>query len=179
MSHKSFEVTIEFNNELSTIGQSEEDFASEFELDDLITVFYIITNELSNNNVSFGLKVEGRAYPALTAEFSIFLECLSGVVDFVNETDISKHTFDFYEQGINYLFRFEKINDQEYRLAFEDLNSSSEIVMVRGTLLDLNLVLYTFYSRFIFLVDKLCTAIRQNELYVEWKDNLDKKFGIH
>lgn len=153
----------EYDEELQTI-------ASVF--DDLSRVFY-------ENGLHFILQVNGTIYPTWDYELSIFLESLMKVVAFANRKDVNECEVEFYEQGINYLFDFEKVNDKSYRLDFIDKRGTSKTFHSESFLLELNLDLFTFCSQVIFLTDKVCPSISNSDMFGEWKTAISKEFGLN
>ncbi|SDH43341.1 hypothetical protein [Chitinophaga filiformis] len=178
MSNKGLEILIEPQWALQGTKYSEAEFESDFDLDSVSAVFYVMSNVLYGNGVCFELRISGREYKTLSAELVIFLEELLGLIEFTNRNEVSKHSLDFYEQGANYSLKFEKANDGLYVLEFIDRSNPSELVKSEGLLLDLNFLLYTFYCRFIFLANKFCPEMSQNELYLEWKINVSRMFKM-
>jgi len=178
MSNKGIEILIEPQGALQGIKYSEAEFESDFYLDSVSAVFYVMSNVLYGNDVCFVLRINGIEYKTLSAELVIFLEELLGLIEFANGNKSPKYSLDFYEQGANYSLKFEKTNDELYILEFIDRSNPSEIVRSEGTLLDLNFLLYTFYCRFIFLANKFCSEMSKNELYLEWKINTYRMFKM-
>lgn len=175
---KGFEILIAPKVALQGIKYSEREFESDFDLDSVSAVFYVMASVLYSNDVCFELRINDREYNTLSAELVIFLEELLGLIEFINKIEVPRYSLDFYEQGANYSAEFEKANDGLYVLEFIDRSNPSEVVKSEGTLLDLNLLLYTFYSRFVFLVNKFCPEMSKNELYLEWKMNASRIFKM-
>lgn len=156
------EYKFEYDNELQTV-------ASIF--DDLCVVFY-------ENGIHFILQVNDTIYPTWDFELSIFLESFIDLVAFANRKDLNKCEVEFYEQGLNYWLGFEKADEKSYKLNFIDKRGTPNTYHLEGSLLELNLDLFTFYSQVVFLIDKFCTSINNREMFIEWKAVVSRQFGL-
>lgn len=172
MSDKIFEFFIE--SKPDSYGIAVEEIEFDFILDSVVGVFNIITSILYANDIRFVLKINGKNYPTFDTEFAIFLECFSGVLDFSYGSNLQVYNFDFYEQGINYSFKFRKLDAIYYVLKFND-GKNPEIQIVRGRFHELRFLSQRFFDDFIFLSNKYCTNITNNELFVDWKAEMSSK----
>jgi hypothetical protein len=141
------------------------------ELDNMISVFSDLTRAFSDRGIIFILSINNVVYQTMEVEFSIFLESFCELVAFIQDQSINRYELDFYEQGINYTLMFEKVSNEYYSLQFTDRNIPGFVpVCMEGSLLGLQLMLLTFYTRFTFLANKVCPAISKTKLYTEWRD---------
>jgi hypothetical protein len=179
MTNKGWEFLIESPESLQELKYNEGIYLEDVSLDHWMSAFNVVTNVLEDNGISYVLKVNGTVYMTYNAEFSIFMEYVADLADFANRSDLTTYKFDFYEQGINYSFELIKAGNNQYTLVFTNLlKETFEPVTVKGCLFNLNLDLYTFFTRFVFLTGRLCPIVSKNEIYIEWKADTLSKFRL-
>lgn len=144
------------------------------ELDNLTSVVWDLSDALYARGVVFELAVGGRDYIVLGAELSIFLEQFEALLNFTLNPHVDSCTLDFFEQGARYLFSFEKKDRDCYEVTGMNKDAPDGVAATTtGSLLDLQLVLVTFYWRVDFLTRKLCPSIAEGEIYLEWQRSIE------
>lgn len=147
------------------------------EYDTITSVFHDLSYAFFDRGIHFVLKLNEKICPTTKWELSLFLDSFLDLVRFANDKDTNTYNLEFYEQTARYTFTFEKEEGLSYNLVFVDKDiPDSGSIQGQGTLLDLNLSLFTFYSRLIFLAEKICPSIGSNSFFVEWTNLVDKEF---
>lgn len=150
-----------------------------FDVDNIVGLFYVITNVLYNNGITLYMEVDSKHFPTQATELSILLERFNSLVAFANDQGIQTCQFQFFEQGYEYELNFNKINDSRYSLEFIDKVPPSTILNVEGELLNLNLMFFMLYSKVTFLVGNLCPRMSTSSVYIEWKAEINELFGVN
>lgn len=148
-------------------------------LESITSLFHDLTISFYERRIFFTLKIDNAVCLTDPTEFSILLEQFVGLVDFATNAEVKNYNLNFFEQGARYLLSFEKNDDDVYNLKFRDKQISDfEVIKYHGALLDLNLTLFTFYNRLVFLTAKICPAIGKHKMYVDWRSRIDPMFQL-
>lgn len=178
MRENNFTVLLEIENEIGRNIIGDPNYQYDDELDMLMSVFSDLSHFFYDNKIRFILNINNVIYSTWDCEFSLFLESMLELVVFSNKKDVLTCQFEIFEQGVHYIFLFDKINDM-YKLKFNDIENSSETVSSEGFLLELNFMLFSFYSRLVFLTQKLCPSISNSKMFCEWKNLVSREFGVN
>jgi len=159
------------------IDYSEYEFDEEY--DSVTSVFYSLSESFYERGIELLLKICDHDCINFGVELSILFEEFHNFVNFVNNNSENEYALHFYEQGANRLLSFKKNEKGEYSLIFEDHSIVGfERLNASGTVLDLNLMLFTLFSKVRFLADKLCPSITKASMYSVWVDKIEGVFKL-
>ncbi|HEY5750956.1 MAG TPA: hypothetical protein VIU12_33060 [Chryseolinea sp.] len=179
MNDKAFDILIECEDSLLLENVDHETYDYDEELESITSLFHDLSVSFNERRILFTLKINNAVCAADNTELSILLEKFMSLVDFATSEEIKNYNLDFFEQGAVYLLSFEKSGKNLYSLQFTNKQIPNfEVINCRETLLDLNLTLFTFYHRVVFLTAKMCPAISKHKMYVDWRSRIDQMFQL-
>ena len=168
MIKKAFVIALECKQPLlaKDIDHSEYEFDDEY--NSLTSVFYNLSESFYERGIVLHLKICDHECYNDGVELSILLEDFHNFTKFANN-DENEYKMHFYEQGADRLLTFKKIGDGEYTLMFEDHDIRGfEPLSTVGSVLDLNLMLFTLFCKVRFLANKMCPSIAKHDRYINW-----------
>jgi hypothetical protein len=145
----------------------------------LPALFTALSESFYENDIYCDLVINDYPYPSWAPEYAVLLGELLYLLKFIDSKTKKMFLLDFDAEGCHYKFTFIRTPGRTYLLDFTDNygDVSFEPKQVSGTLLDLKLNLFTFYSRTIFLAERICPLIALHPLFLEWRKQVGHQFS--
>lgn len=172
-------IELKCQNQLLPLNIDRSEFEYNEEYDSITSLTYDLSESFYERGIVLFMQIGNHNCINLDAELSILLESFQDLVRFVTADNQLEYSLHFYEQGANRLLSFEKINNNEYTLVFNDFSIENFVpVNIKGTILDLSLILFTFFSRTLFLTTKICPSMVRSPMFTNWSAEIKHMFNI-
>ncbi|WP_295800068.1 hypothetical protein [Mucilaginibacter sp.] len=159
------------------IDYAEYEFDEEYQ--NITSVLYDLSESFYEREIVLVLKICDHSCINLGVELCILLEELHNFICFANDDNKVEFNLWFYEQGGDRLLSFKKAENGRYILIFNDNDISGfKPLNTTGSILDLNLMLYTLFSKVRLLAYKMCPSIAKNPLFSPWIAEIENTFAM-
>jgi hypothetical protein len=173
MKIQNFELLIGSTRHLVNKDIDENLYEYDAEFDSLTNVFYDLSNVFYERGIIMTLNIQGLRQDTHQCELSILLESFKDLIIFATNSESKVYELDFYEQGARYLLSFNKIDAESYSLNFNNRDVEGfELIQTKGSILELQLMLFSFFSQIVFFTDTICPAIANTVMYKDWKNQV-------
>jgi len=170
-------ISIECKKQLLPKDKDRKHYNYNSDYDNMTKVFFDLSESFYKRDVVFIYKLKGVEFMTSSLELGAFLENFYNLVLFSIDKKIEKNELNFSFQEYNSLSVFKKVKNNRYSFSFEDrMLPEFTVVDAIVSILDLRLILITFYHRVIYLAKNLCPYISKSELFIVWQSDMNFLF---